>query len=127
ERDPWGGFRDGRSTRPGGCAMVIGAPPWSASGKGARRAEAAPREARGEAERLLHRAGVRAAGARDVERGPVVGRGAHEREAERDVHAAPEGDRLEGGHPDVVVGGDDGVEVAAERPGEDGVGGKGRP
>src|SRR5258708_17240769 len=39
------------------------------------------------------RVGFSAAG--DIQRGAVIGRGAHERQAERDVHAAPEARVLE--------------------------------
>src|SRR5690606_32633135 len=70
------------------------------------------REPRGEANRLDHGRGVGAVLPGDVQRRPVVRRGPHEGEAERDVDAVAERGRLEGGHAHVVVGGDHGVELA---------------
>jgi len=54
----------------------------------------------------------------------VIGRCARERQAEGDVHRAAERRDLDGGHPDIVIWSDDGVELAAQGAHEDGVGGK---
>ncbi len=48
-------------------------------------------------------AGIGAAGAGDVEGGAVVGRGAHERQAERDVDRMIEGERLDRDQRLVVI------------------------
>ena len=58
----------------------------------------ARRRLRGEPRRKLQRldqaAGIGAAGAGDIEGGAVIGRGADERQAERDIDGAVEGERL---------------------------------
>ncbi len=51
----------------------------------------------------------------DVERGAVVGRGAHERQPERDVDALIEAERLQRDQRLVVIHGDDGVIAAPRR------------
>ena len=58
---------------------------------------------------------------RDVERGPVIGGGARKRQAERDVHRAPERRDLDRGHPDVVIRREHRVELAPHRAHEHGI------
>ena len=53
----------------------------------------------------------------------MIGGGAHEGQPQRDVHRRPERGHLDRRHPHVVVGREDGVELAAHRPNEHGVGG----
>src|SRR6266571_7321939 len=60
--------------------------------------------------------------ARDVERGPVVDAGAHEREPQRHVDALVEARQLDRDVALVVVHGDHEVELAARRPPEERVG-----
>ena len=67
-------------------------------------------------------AGLALAGAGDVERGAVVGRGAHERQAERDVDRMVEGQRLDRDQRLVVIHAERGVVGRARRRVEHGVG-----
>ena len=71
-----------------------------------------------------HAAGIRAAGAGDVDRRAVIGGGADERQPERDVHAAAERGDLDRRHADIVIRRQHGVELAAHRAHEDGIGGQ---
>ena len=61
------------------------------------------RKARRKFERGKKARGIGASGARDVERGAVVGRGAHEGKAQRHVHRAVEGERLRGYQNLIVI------------------------
>ena len=88
----------------------------------ARLGTAAP-ELGGELQRGDEAARAGLAGAGQREGGAVIGRGAHERQAERDVDAAVEGQRLERDQRLVVVHGDGGVVGAARLGVEQGVGG----
>ena len=74
--------------------------------RGARPPRGAGRCSRGEAQRGDEAVGARLAGAGEREGGAVVGRGAHERQAQRDVDAAVEGERLERDQRLVVIHGD---------------------
>ena len=81
---------------------------------------------RGEPRRELQRGDqarrIGLAGAGDIERGAVIGRGAHERQAERDVDAVVEGQRLDRDQRLVVVHAERGVVGLARRLVEHGIG-----
>jgi hypothetical protein len=51
----------------------------------------------------------------------VIRRGSRKWQAERHVHRAAERRDLDRRHSDVVVGRDDGIELATHRPDEDGI------
>jgi hypothetical protein len=89
---------------------------------GAGRLGTAAAELGGELQRSHEAARAGLACARQREGGPVIGRGAHERQAERDVDAAVEGQRLEGNQRLVVIHGDHGVIGGARLGVEQGVG-----
>ena len=79
----------------------------------------------GLADRRGHRARVGAVLPGDVERGAMVGRGADDRQAERDVDAFLEMERLQRDQRLVVIHAQGGVVARARRGVEHGVGGVG--
>src|SRR4051812_5979521 len=81
-------------------------------------------DSRREQHRFDHARRIGDAASRDVERRAVIGRAARKGQAEGDVHRAPEGRDFDRRHAHVVIWRDDGVECAAHRAYEDGVGGK---
>src|SRR6185312_7542565 len=95
------------------------------SGGGGAKAGAPRRHLAGELEGGDQAGRVGAAGAGDVEGGAVIGRGADEGEAERDVDAAVEIDRLDRDERLVVIHAEHGVVALARRRMEQRVGGKG--
>jgi hypothetical protein len=91
------------------------------SGAAVRLEAPAPDQLDGERERGLHAAGIGDPATGDVERRPVVGRRADERQPERDVHRAMDVGLLDGDQALVVVHRDHGVAARTERR-EQGVG-----
>src|SRR3990172_7535890 len=67
----------------------------------------------GQQDRLYHAAWIRGAGARDVEGGAVIDRGADDGEADGDVDPPFEADQLQRDMSLIVVHGDHGIEFAA--------------
>ena len=82
------------------------------------------REPRRELQRRDEARRIGLAGAGDVEGGAVIGRGAHERQAERDVDGVVEGQRLDRDQRLVVIHAERGVVGLARRLVEHGVGGQ---
>src|ERR1051326_6601349 len=75
--------------------------------------------ARGEKHCFHHARSVGDATARDVERRTVIGRTPRKRQSEGDVHRVSKRGHLDGGHPDIVIRRDHGVERPTHRPNED--------